>query len=47
MDGRAFGIGTRSQRYAIVVEDGTVTKLPVEGPGEFDMSSSEAILEAL
>lgn len=47
MDGRGFGLGTRSQRYAMVVEDGTVTKLAVEGPGQFDVSRAEAILEAL
>ncbi len=47
MDGRGFGLGTRSQRYAMVVEDGTVTKLAVEGPGQFEVSKAEAILEAL
>ena len=47
MDGTGFGLGTRSQRYAMVVEDGTVTKLAVEGPGEFDVSRAEAILETL
>ncbi len=47
MDGRGFGLGTRSQRYAMVVEDGTVTKLAVEGPGQFEVSRAEAILEAL
>ena len=47
MDGRGFGLGTRSQRYAMVVEDGTVTKLAVEGPGQFEVSKAEAILEVL
>lgn len=47
MDGRGFGLGTRSQRYAMVVENGTVTRLAVEGPGQFDVSRAEAILEAL
>lgn len=47
MDGRGFGLGTRSQRYAMVVDDGTVTKLAVEGPGQFEVSRAEAILEAL
>ena len=47
MDGSGFGLGTRSQRYAMIVEDGTITKLAVEGPGEFDVSRAEAILEAL
>ena len=47
MDGRGFGLGTRSQRYAMIIEDGTVTKLAVEGPGQFEVSRAEAILEAL
>ena len=47
MDGSGFGLGTRSQRYAMIVEDGTVTKLSVEAPGQFEVSKAEAILEAL
>jgi peroxiredoxin len=47
MDGSGFGLGTRSQRYAMIVEDGVVTKLNVEAPGQFEVSSAEAILEAL
>ena len=47
MDGSGFGLGTRSQRYAMIVEDGTVTKLAIEEPGQFDVSKAEAILEAL
>lgn len=47
MDGSGFGLGTRSQRYAMIVEDGTVTKLAVEAPGQFEVSAAEAILEAL
>jgi len=47
MDGSGFGLGTRSQRYAMVVEDGKVTKLAVEAPGKFEVSKAEAILEAL
>ena len=47
MDGSGFGLGTRSQRYAMIVEDGTVTKLAVEDPGQFEVSAAEAILEAL
>ncbi|NOX50531.1 MAG: peroxiredoxin, partial [Gammaproteobacteria bacterium] len=34
MDGSGFGLGTRSQRYAMIVEDGTVTKLAIEAPGQ-------------
>ena len=47
MDGSGFGLGTRSQRYAMVVEDGVVAKLAVEAPGAFEVSKAEAILEAL
>jgi peroxiredoxin len=47
MDGSGFGLGTRSQRYAMIVEDGTVTRLAVEDPGQFEVSKAEAILEAL
>ena len=47
MDGSGFGLGTRSQRYAMIVDDGTVTKLALEEPGAFEVSKAEAILEAL
>lgn len=47
MDGSGFGLGTRSQRYAMIVDDGVVTKLNVEAPGAFEVSAAEAILEAL
>lgn len=47
MDGSGFGLGTRSQRYAMVVDDGVVTKLAVEAGGAFEVSKAEAILEAL
>ena len=41
------GLGKRSQRYAMVVEDGVVKKLNVEEGGKFEVSSAEAILGAL
>ena len=47
MDGSGFGLGTRSQRYAMIVDDGTVTKLAVEAAGQLEVSAAEAILEAL
>ena len=47
LDGRGFGLGTRSERYAMIVDDGIVTKLAVEAPGAFEVSKAEAILEAL
>jgi glutaredoxin/glutathione-dependent peroxiredoxin len=47
MDGSAFGLGTRSQRFAMIVEDGTISQLNVEsGPG-VDVSSAETILGLL
>ncbi|MEZ8140695.1 peroxiredoxin [Enterovibrio norvegicus FF-33] len=46
MDTATFG-GIRSQRYAMVVENGVVTQLNVEAPKTFEVSSAEAILTAL
>jgi len=43
--GRGFGL--RSQRYAMIVDDGVVTTLNVEDSGAFLVSSADAILEAL
>ena len=42
-----LGLGTRSQRFSMVVDDGVVTHLNVEPPGEFGVSTSERILEQL
>ena len=47
MDGSKFGLGTRSQRYAMIVNDGVVEQLHVEAPGEFKVSSAEHMLENL
>jgi len=47
LDATAFGMGQRSQRFALVVEDGVVTRLLVEGPGEFKVSSAEHVLSVL
>lgn len=47
MDGSGFGLGTRSQRYAMIIDDGVVPTLNVEsGPG-LDVSSAETILSEL
>ncbi len=46
-DGSKFGMGTRSQRYSMVVNDGVVEQLNVEGPGEFKVSSADHMLEQL
>ncbi len=47
LDGRGFGLGTRSQRFAMVVEDGTVTHLNVEPGAGVDVSSAETIMGLL
>jgi peroxiredoxin len=47
LDGSGFGLGQRSQRYAMVVDDGTVKTLNVEKGGAFEVSSAEAMLGAL
>lgn len=47
MDGTKFGMGQRSQRYALIAEDGVVKHLAVEAPMKFEVSSAEAILGAL
>ena len=44
MDLTARGMGVRSQRYAMLVEDGVVKTLSVEAPGKFEVSSAEAML---
>jgi glutaredoxin/glutathione-dependent peroxiredoxin len=47
MDSSKFGMGTRGQRFVMLVEDGTVKQLHVEQPGEFRVSSAEHLLEQL
>jgi peroxiredoxin len=47
MDGSAFGLGTRSQRYAMIVDNGVITALNVESGPTFEVSSAEKVLEAL
>jgi peroxiredoxin len=46
-DATAFGMGQRSQRFALVAEDGVVTQLFIEGPGEFKVSRAEHVLASL
>lgn len=46
-DSSAFGMGTRSRRYAMLVDDGVVRVLHVEQPGEFRVSSAENLLASL
>ncbi len=47
MDGSKFGMGTRGQRYSMLVNDGVVEQLNVEAPGEFRVSSAEHMLEQM
>ena len=47
LDASAYGMGQRSQRFALIAEDGKVTQLFVESPGEFRISSAEHVLSAL
>ena len=47
MDARAFGMGERSQRFAIIVEDGVAQQVLVEVAGELKVSSAESVLAAL
>jgi len=46
-DASAFGMGMRSRRFALIADDGVVTHLFVDSPGEFRVSSAESVLEAL
>ncbi|MAU40760.1 MAG: peroxiredoxin [Kordiimonas sp.] len=46
-DASGFGMGQRGQRFAMIVENGIVTTLNVEAPGEFKVSAAEYILSQL
>ncbi|AKS41896.1 peroxiredoxin [Wenzhouxiangella marina] len=47
MDASAFGMGERSQRFAMILRDGIVESLMVDAPGEFRVSSAEYVLDQL
>ncbi len=47
LDARGFGMGERSQRFALVAEDGVVKQLFVEAGGEFKVSAADYVLEKL
>ncbi|MEE4200047.1 peroxiredoxin [Erythrobacter sp.] len=47
MDGSGYGMGTRGQRFSMLVEDGKVTQLNVEDPGDYKVSSAEHMLGQL
>ncbi len=47
LDARGFGMGTRGQRFAIIVDDGVATTVNVEAPGQFKVSAAEHLLGQL
>ena len=48
MDGSGFGLGSRSQRYAMIIDNGVVSLLNLEtASGSIEQSGAEAILAAL
>ena len=47
MNGTAFGLGFRSKRFAMIVDDGTVTHVAVEAPGQLEVSKAESVLANL
>jgi peroxiredoxin len=44
LDLAGAGMGTRSKRYSMLVEDGVVKELNVEAPGKFEVSSGDVLL---
>jgi peroxiredoxin len=47
MDATKYGMGVRGKRFALYAEDGVVKQLAIEAPGEFKVSSAEAMLAAI
>jgi glutaredoxin/glutathione-dependent peroxiredoxin len=47
MDLSARGMGVRSQRYSMLVDDGVVQALHVEQPGKFEVSDADTMLRKL
>ncbi len=47
LDASRNGLGTRSQRYAMIVENGVIKDLFVEKPGAFEVSTAENVLKHL
>ena len=46
-DSSAWGMGVRGRRFTLVVDDGVVSHAAIESPGQFEVSSAEALLEVL
>jgi peroxiredoxin len=47
LNATGFGMGTRGQRFAIIVKDGVATQVHVEAPGEFKVSAADFVLKQL
>jgi peroxiredoxin len=47
MDASAHGLGTRGQRFSMLIDDGVVQQLHVEQPGQFEVSSAEYLLDRI
>jgi len=47
LDASGFGMGPRCKRFAMIVDDGTVTHIAIEPPGGIVVSAAEAIMEQL
>lgn len=47
MDATGFGMGHRAQRFAMIIDNGTIRHLMVEDPGEFRVSSADSVLSKL
>lgn len=47
LDATGFGMGLRAKRFSMIVDNGKVTQLNIEPPGQFGLSSADTILEQL
>ena len=47
LDATGFGMGTRGQRFAIIVQDGVAKHVDIEEKGQFKVSSAEHVLSKL
>ena len=47
LDASGYGMGTRGQRFAIIVKDGVAEHVNVEAPGQFKVSAAEHVLSQL
>ena len=47
LDAKGYGMGTRGQRFAIIVKDGVAKTVDVEAPGQFKVSAADYVLGQL